>query len=189
MTISQDILKFGPEKYTATCAVAGAIFLALAAAPIASPCRVAAMWRRYPRSVWPGRILSVVALVWSALWLLAMPLGPFAIIRDPMPILLVVAIAAVWYLCDDLLSCRAVGGVLVLVPTLLLSAAQWHPSPGRLVPLIVGYLLAVAGMFFIAKPHLLRDALFFLAASPVRTRLAGALFAVVGVLLLVAAFA
>ena len=189
LTISQDLLKLGPEQFATTCTVAGTVFLALSAAPLAAPRPVGRMWRRFPRSVWPGRILSVVALAWAALWLLAMPLGPFAVIREPMPILLVVAIAAVWYLCEELLSCRAIGGILVLVPTLLLSAAQWHGSAWRLVPLVVGYLFAVAGMFFIAKPYLLRDALFFLAESPVRTRLAGALSAVVGALFLVAAYA
>lgn len=186
-TITQDLLKPGAESFSAICSVFGVLLLVLAAPALAVP-RKAAEWNRaFPRSVWPGRLLSVVALVWSALWLMAMPLGPLVILRKYMAVLLVVSIAAVWFLCEELLSCRAVGGLLALSPTLLLSTAQWHPSPYRYIPLVVGYLFAIAGMFVIAQPYHLRDVLHWCAATPGRTRLGGAVLALLGALLLAAA--
>ncbi len=185
--ITQDLLKPGAESLSTICMVFGVLLLALGLPALATPRPVATLWRRFPRSIWPGRVLAALALAWSALWLMAMPLGPLMVIRKYMAVLLVVAIAAVWFLCEELLSCRAVGGLLALSPTLLLSAAQWHPSPLRYIPLIVGYLFAIAGMFVIAQPYHLRDVLHWCAATPGRTRLGGAVLVLLGVLLLAAA--
>lgn len=187
MNITQDLLKPSVEHFSTICSVVGILLLLLGAPALVLPRKVASLWRAFPRSVWPGRILAVLGLAWAAAWLMAMPLGPLMVIRKYMAILLPVAILAVWFLCDELLSCRAVGGLLVLVPTVLLSSAQWHTSALRYIPLIEAYLFAVAGMFVIAKPYLLRDALFFCAATPAKTRLGGALLALLGALLLAAA--
>jgi hypothetical protein len=186
-TITQDLLKPGVAQYPAICQIFGILLLALGLPALAAPRPVGALWRRFPRSVWPGRILAVVALAWSALWLMAMPLGPLVILRKYMTILLLVAILAVWFLCEELLSCRAVGALLALSPTLLLSAAQWHTSPLRYIPLVEGYLFAIAGMFVIAQPYHLRDVLHWCAATPGKTRLGGIALVLLGALLLAAA--
>ena len=135
-------------------------------------------WRRFPRSVWPGRIMAAVALAWAALWLKAMPLGPLDILVMPFPkpfgflspltILVPVALVSVCYFLDELLSCRALGGVMVLVPAPFLSAAQWHPSPWRYVILVIMYAMAVLGMWWIASPFRLRDLLEWGMRSPGR---------------------
>ncbi len=189
MTITQDLLKPSSECFSAIHALLGLLLVALGLPALAAPAPVGRLWRAFPRSVWPGRLLSVVALAWSSLWLMAMPLGPLVFLRRALPVLFLVAVVAVWFLCDELLSCRAVGGLLVLVPTVMLSSAQWHPSPLRYVALVVAYLFAVAGMFLVAQPYHLRDVLFWCAASPARTRLGGAILALLGLALLTAASA
>ncbi|MBR1608642.1 MAG: hypothetical protein IJ678_03390, partial [Kiritimatiellae bacterium] len=99
------------------------------------------------------------------------------------------AIAAIVLALPDLLSCRAAGMLLVLVPSLLLSAAQWHPSPARYLPIAVGYAMAVEGMFAVARPWTLRDQIARANATPARTRAVSAFFlAVAAALLLCAAF-
>ena len=158
----------------ALCAAVGAALAAIGLPALAAPRRVAPLWRAFPRSVWPGRILAAVALAWSALWLRAMPLGPVTFLREWLVPLYLVAVPAVWFLCDELLSCRAVGALLALLPSAMLPAAQWHPSPWRYVPLVAGYLFAIPAMFVIAQPWLLRDLLHWGAASAARTRLVGA---------------
>ena len=116
-----------------------------------------AFYRRFSRAVWPGRIITAICLIWAACWLYVMPLGPVAFLQPLLPYLTPVAIAAVWFFLDDLLSCRAVGGLMVLLPTPMLSAAQWHPSPWRYVVIVLAFALAIFGMFVIAMPYLLRD--------------------------------
>ncbi len=129
-----------------------------------------AVWRAFPRSVWPGRIISAVCLVWSALWISAMPLGPLMIVRQYLWLLLPLSIAAVWFLIPDLLSCRAIGGLLVLLPAPMLSAAAWHPSAFRYVIIVYAYVMSIAGMFYIAIPWLLRDNLAWLYKKPRRAQ-------------------
>jgi hypothetical protein len=132
-------------------------------------------------------VLAAVALLWAALWLQGMPLGPLTPLKRFLPLLTPAAIVAVWLWVDELLSCRALGGVMVLIPTPLLSAAQWHPSPWRFVILLCAYALAVGGMILLALPYRGRDALFWAARTPGRLRLLASLKAVFGLFLVVLA--
>ena len=71
----------------------------------------------------------------------------------------------------------------MLLPAPLLSAAQWHPSSWRYVVLVTAYVFAVAGMYAIAAPYRLRDALCWAAASHPRLRLLACLDLLFGILL------
>lgn len=128
------------------------------------------IWRALPRSVWPGRLLTAICVLWAALWLCIMPLGPLSVIRDLLWLLVPIAIASVCIFTPELLTCRAIGGLLVLIPTPMLSAAAWHPSPFRYVVTIYAYVMIVAGMYYIALPWLLRDHITWSLAKPVRSR-------------------
>lgn len=184
------VLKPDRDALSLLAALLGAALLALAAPGLFVPARAAAPFRRFARSVWPGRVLAAVCAAWSLLWVAAMPLGS---LLDPLfpylQWLLPVVVAAVCVFLPELLSCRAAGALLVLLPTPLLSAAQWHPSPWRLLVVAVAYAMAVAGMFFVAKPWLLRDAIAWTTASPRRFRAVSAAFAVPALALLVCAAA
>ncbi len=134
------------------------------------PAATRKVFQAFPRNLWAGRILAGLALVWAALWLNIMPMGPLNPLKPLLPVLTPLAVLAVAILVDDLLACRAAGGLMVLLPAPLLSAAQWHPSPWRYVVLVIAYGIAVAGMITIAFPYRLRDALQWLAASTGRLR-------------------
>ena len=187
MTLSPDTLKPGASALPALCAGLSLFFALVGIPALAVPEPTARAWKAFPRNVWIGRLLAAAALAWSAAWLIAMPLGPLDFIRRYMAILLPVAILACWFLCDDLIACRALGGLFALYPSALLPAAQWHPSAIRFVPLVVGYLLAIAGMFLIAQPYHLRDLLFWGASSTGRTRLVGGVATALFAVMLVAA--
>lgn len=165
----------------ATTGLLGAFSLALP-----SPAR--RLWKSFPRSVWPGRLLAALCLVWSALWICVMPLGPLMIVRDLLWLLLPLAIAAVWIYIPELLACRAAGGLLVLVPAPMLSAAAWHPSPWRYVIILYAYAMIVAGMYYIALPWILRDHIDWAHRTPRRARAIAAAATALGLLLVVLAF-
>ena len=131
--------------------------------------------------------MAAVCIAWSALWLCIMPLGPLMLIREYLWVLLPVAIAAVWIFTPDLLTCRAVGGLLVLLPTPMLSAAAWHPSPVRYVIIVYAYVMIIAGMFYIAQPWLLRDHITWSQAKPVRARTIASIAVTLGLILTVCA--
>lgn len=152
-----------------------AIFVGVATAilgllTLAVPRAAAQAWRALPRSVWPGRILASVCILWAALWLCIMPLGPLSAIRDLLWLLIPIAIASVCIFTPDLLTCRAIGGLFVLLPTPMLSAAAWHPSPLRYVVIVYAYTMIIAGMYYIALPWLLRDHITWSLNKPVRSR-------------------
>ena len=182
------VLKPDREALAPLAALLGAALLALAAPGLLVPERAAAPFRRFARSVWPGRVLAAVCLAWSLLWVAAMPLGS---LLDPLfpylQFLLPVAVVAVCVFLPELLSCRAAGALMVLLPAPVLSAAQWHPSPWRLLAVAAAYAMAVAGMFVVAKPWLLRDAVAWTTSSPRRFRAVSAVFALAALALLAAA--
>jgi hypothetical protein len=58
---------------------------------------------------------------------------------------------------DELLAVRSLGALLVLVPAPILDAARECESLWRLVMVVLGYLIAIKGIYFIFSPHLFRD--------------------------------
>ena len=155
---------------------------------LAMPEKAESVWKAFPRSVWHGRIISVICLVWSALWISAMPLGPLMIVRQYLWILLPISIAAVWFLIPELLSCRAIGGLLVLLPAPMLSAAAWHPSNMRYIIIVYAYVMSIAGMFYIAFPWLLRDNITWLYDKPRRAKVMAVFKVAFGIALVILSF-
>jgi len=185
MTPLADLLKPDSSSLWALALAFGVLELLLCLPCVLFPGPMGRMWRAFPRSAWTGRFLAAIALVWSAFWLQAMPLGPLTPLKTFLPILVPVAVVAVSVFADDLLACRALGGVMVLIPAPLLSSAQWHPSPWRFVVIVAAYILAVTGMYAIAAPFRLRDALEWATQTPGRLRVLAALEASFGLLLIV----
>jgi len=183
MPITVDLLKPDAAALSVLALALGLLELACALPCLLFPGAAARALRGFPRAAWPGWILTSIALVWSALWIWAMPFQFLAPVKSNLWILTPVAIVAVAIFVDELLSCRALGGVLVLLPAPLLSAAQWHPSPWRYLVLILAYLCAISGMYIIAAPFRLRDALHWLADSPRALRWVAALDLALGLLL------
>ena len=172
---------------SAVSAVIGIATAILGLLTLALPRGATKAWRALPRSVWPGRLLAAVCILWAALWLCIMPLGPLSAIRDLLWLLVPIAIASVWIFTPELLTCRAIGGILVLVPTPMLSAAAWHPSPFRYVVIVYAYAMIVAGMYYIALPWLLRDHITWSLAKPVRSRTIAGIAVALGIFLTILA--
>lgn len=119
---------------------------------VRAPAMVRHILDKFPRSVWPGRILLTVDLVWAAYGVSQMHLGGF----DPMKIHLywvtpVCIVLGSLYL-DELLSVRTLGGLLLLVAGPMLSAARWHDSDWRLVISVLAYLWILVGLLFLLSP-------------------------------------
>ncbi len=170
-----------------------AAFVLRAIAGLAAPARAARFWKAFPRDKVAGWVLTVVAMAWTSLWLPVM-LGDFVPSVAPallpyVQIFFIVAVVATGLALHNLLACRAAGLVMVLVPAPLLSAAQWNGTVWRLPVIVTAYAIAVAGMFVVSRPWYLRDAITYANATPERTRLFSAAFALLGAVLGVCACA
>lgn len=117
-----------------------------------SPAHVRAGVAAFPRSIWPGRILAAVDLIWAAYEFSKMHLGLF----DAWKIHLYWITPAAIFLCvkylDELLSPRALGGFLLLAAGMVLNIARWHPSEWRLVVTVIAYLWILLGLLFLLSP-------------------------------------
>ena len=162
----------------------GALLLAKGIFLLAAPPQAARMARGFARHVWAGRVLATLAWIWAGWALYVMPLELLQPIRQWIPLLVLAAIPLSWYWMADLLSCRAVGGLLVLFPCPLLLAAREETSPLRLALVIFSYLAIVIGMTLILYPYYLRRWLDWCAAKPVRMLISGVLSTALGAVFL-----
>lgn len=119
---------------------------------LAKPARVRAELAAFPRSIWPGRILAAIDLVWAAYELSLMHLGGFDAWKVHLYWATPIAIVLCIKYLDELLSPRALGGFLLLAAGPVLDAARWHPSDWRLVISILAYLWVFAGLVFLLSP-------------------------------------
>ena len=117
-----------------------------------APAKIRAGVAAFPRSIWPGRILAAIDLVWAAYELTRMHLGMFDAWKVHLYWLTPVAIVLCVVYLDELLSPRALGGFLLLVAGPVLDIARWHPSNWRLVITVLAYLWILLGLVFLLSP-------------------------------------
>jgi hypothetical protein len=106
----------------------------------------------YPRSVWPGRILAAADLIWAAYAINLMHLGGFDAWKVHLVWLTPVCIVLAVVYLDELLSVRALGGLLLLAAGPMLNAARWHPSAWRLVISVLAYIWIGFGLLWLLEP-------------------------------------
>ncbi len=106
----------------------------------------------FPRSVWPGRVLLAVDMVWAAYAVTQIHLGMFDAWKAHLYWLAPVCILLGSLYLDELLSVRALGGLLLLAAGPMLISARFHPSAWRYVIIVLAYLWIVAGLFFLLEP-------------------------------------
>ena len=159
----------------------GLLALSIGAFSLLAPARIRAGAASFPRSIWPGRILAAIDLVWAAYALSLMHLGTF----DAWKIHLYWLAPAAIFLCikylDDLLSPRALGGLFLLAAGPALNAARWNPSDWRLVITVIAYLWIVLGLVFLLEPWWFRRlSPYLVGPNDLAVRIGGTLKALLG---------
>ncbi|MBC8206420.1 MAG: hypothetical protein ISR85_05895 [Kiritimatiellales bacterium] len=117
-----------------------------------APAMVRRGMETYPRSIWPGRILLAVDMVWAAYAVTQIHLGGFNAWKVHLYWLAPVLIVVGCIYLDEMLSVRALGGLLLLAAGPVLNAARWNPSAWRLVITVLAYLWIGVGLFWLMEP-------------------------------------
>jgi len=106
----------------------------------------------FPRSVWPGRILLAVDMAWAAYAVTTLHLGMIDAWKVHLYWIAPVCILLGSLYLDELLSVRALGGLLLLAAGPILNAARWHPSDWRLIVIVIAYTWIIVGLLFLLSP-------------------------------------
>ncbi|NCC49616.1 MAG: hypothetical protein EOM20_00225 [Spartobacteria bacterium] len=145
----------------------------------------------FPRSRWPGWVLTAVDLAWVAYILQDAYLGPCEFLKPYIYPVAPVAFFLVIYYMDELLAPRALGGLLLLAGSPVLNAARWYDTSWRLYMVVLAYLWVIMGMTLVLSPFRFRKTMEFVFKTDVRRRacaFAGTLVGLCAVLLAVAKY-
>ena len=127
--------------------------------------------RRFPRSEPWGALLLALATAWAA-WLAGtMNLMEYTRFR-PLFVLAAVGLGVTsWLYVREFIAVRALGALFLLGANVLLDACFLREDALRLIVVGYAYLMAVAGMFMVGAPYLLRDGIDWYFANPFRGKL------------------
>ena len=169
--------------------VSGAALL-LAFLPLALfPVKAGALLAAFPRSIWPGRILTVVDVVWFAFYALDAGFPWVAANKWAVFVGALLLMAVVMVFVDELLSVRALGAFLLLAAQPLLDAAFPCASAWRLVVTVFAYALVIAGCTLVWSPYVFRKFFIERLQGLRMTRSVAILGAGIGLFMLVLSFA
>jgi hypothetical protein len=159
----------------------GLLALTVGGLSLLAPARIRAGVAAFPRSIWPGRILAAIDLVWAAYALSRMHIGMFDAWKVHLYWLVPVAIFLCVKYLDELLSPRALGGLFLLAAGPVLNIARWHPSEWRLVVAVLAYVWILLGLTFLLSPWWFRRLTPWIAGSNDRAvRITGTVKALMG---------
>jgi len=167
------------------CYVLGLICVLLGLSAAVVPAPVSRFYNALPRSAAAGYVLSTLAWAWAGYALVTMKLDFLMPFQNYIPIAVLVCIPLTWFWLDNLLPCRALGGILTLFPYELLHVARVHDSPWRLVVVTLAYICIIKGMILLLYPWKLRQLIVWFTQRPAIFRLAGALNTLFGILLII----
>lgn len=165
--------------------VIGLLLLVLNAVMIFFPRQVNTCVTSFPRSIWAGRVLAAVDVVWITVLLLHSDIKwverhhLLVFIMAPSVLVLIVIFM------DELLAVRAFGGLFLLVPFSILNAAFVYPSKSRLVMTVFAYLLVITGIIWVWSPFMFRKMTEKWIVRPRLSRIVGVAGALVGLVMIV----
>lgn len=151
---------------------------------LAAPSAWRQAMRAFPRFVPAGWILATADLVWFAINIQNTPLGGLDHYKVGLWFVTPVVIFLIIRFMDELLAVRALGGLMLLAPGVMLDASRIdYGTPLRLVMVALAYFLIVVGCFLVSGPHRFRVWLSSPTGSDKRARATGTSLAALAIVL------
>jgi len=121
-----------------------------------APGKAGVLLAGFPRHVWAGRILAAIAIGWVVYLVWNSQIAWLEKYRLLLCVLSPVAYVLIIIFVDELLAARALGGIFLLVPALILDVAFVYPSTSRLFMSVFAYVLVILGMILVWSPYMFR---------------------------------
>lgn len=150
---------------------AGILLLATHAAALVNTQGAMRFAKALPRSRAMAALLLAIAATWSFIMVRDLDLGEFSRLRGMMLLAIVAGAILSWLYVEELLAARALGMLLLLAAEPLLESAVLRNEPSRLLLTVLAYIWAVAGLFFVGMPYVLRDLIGWFTANPWRWKI------------------
>ena len=167
------------SSLTVYAVIIGSVMLGFCLAWFSFPETIKAWANAFPRNAWAGRILAAIDVALVTFLLLSEGFSWVDAHRQIIFLAAPLAYLIVVFFMDELLSVRAFGGLLLLIPFWILKAAFMHPSASKLLMTGFAYLLVVAGMTLVWSPYLFRK---FVVRANTNARASSAIVAVGSIL-------
>ena len=121
-----------------------------------------AKWEKLPRNILFGLIIAAADFAWCVPH--SKPIAPDSMV----PWLIPIAIVCLWltYQFLDYIFSRAFGGFLILFAHYLLYSSFYYHAPAKPFFSLLCFAMGTLGVFFCGKPHLMRDLIRKIIASP-----------------------
>ncbi len=164
----------------------GALGVGAGIALLGFPAAVRAGVAAFPRSKWPGWILTAVCVFWVSWVISHAALGRFEGVKPLIPVLAVIGFGAIVWFLDELLAPRMLGGLLLLLANPMLNGVRWSESSWRFVVVIIAYAWVITGCAWMLHPWGFRRMAEKFTASAAWMRTAGWGKLLAGVILIAA---
>lgn len=138
--------------------------------------------RDFPRSKFTAWVITAIGTTWVAWLLFKTPLAWFDNYKPALYVLAPVFFLLVVNYMDELLAPRALGGLMLLIPSPIIDVARQR----GLLLVSLAYVLVVVGIILVLSPYMFRKSLAFCIQSPRRCRSLG--FIGLGLGVFIAAF-
>ena len=136
-----------------------------------APLRFTALARGLPRNYPLGVVLMLLATLWFVTLTGVMDLGEISSARVQLMAVWAIAGVLLTIFVPAFLAARGLGCLLLLGAAVVLDAAFLATTPWRYVMTVLAYYWVIAGMVLVYSPHLWRDAVQYVTATPERFRL------------------
>jgi hypothetical protein len=153
---------------------AGLLLIISHAAALIQPAALQRAAVSFPRSRAAATALIAVAALWSFLLVSRIDLGEFSPLRNIMLFGIVAGAILSWLYLEEFLAVRALGMILLLAAEPVLESAFLRTEPDRILLTLLGVAWAIAGLFLVGMPYLLRDALSWATSTQLRWSTAAA---------------
>jgi len=173
-------------KWTAI--IIGLLAIAGHLPPALAPARFISILKSLPRNYPLGVFLMLAATLWFVVLTGVMDLGEISNVRTTLMAVWAAGGILVVIFVPGFLAARGLGCLLLLAASVILDAAFLVQTPWRYVMTILAYVWVIAGMVYVYSPHLWRDAIGFVTATPQRLRLFSWPGVVFGLVLVVLGF-
>ena len=147
---------------------------------VIAPAKFGESARKFPRSVFWGRLLMGIVAVWAGIMMFNAATDDWAWARPVVVIGVPVAYWLVVQFADQFLALRGLAGLLLLVAKVAVDAADLSDMPIRLVVTVMAYIWVCVAMWMAGFPHQVRDVIGFMTASTTRCQMACLLGTVIG---------